>query len=409
MSSLRKNILFNTVLTGAHYAFPLIVYPYVSRVLGVENIGLVGFIDSLATYFILFSMMGISIVGVREIAGCGEDRRLRKQVFMSLLSLHALVTVVAAAGMLVATFTVDQLREHADLMWVSVCKLIFNLFIIEWFYRGIEDFRFITIRSIVIRGLYVVAVFVFVRSETDTYIYYFLTMLVVAVTAIVNILSTGKFMIPEKVSFRVFRFIKPFLILGVYELLMAAYTTLNTAFLGFVSNDTEVGYYTTAVKLISILSGIYISFSGVLLPRMSSFATTGDLYHFNNYFKKTFWIILCFSLPVIVLVEMFTPEVVMLLSGPGYEGAVAPLRIMMPFIAVLGIEQLITVQTLLPMRREKAILCIAFCGAATAILLNLLLVPSLGAIGSAWTWAAAETVILIAASVFLFSTRMKNA
>lgn len=409
MPSIRSNIIYNTILTGAHYAFPLVVYPYVSRVLGVSNIGLVGFIDSLATYFILFSMMGISIAGVREIARCGSDRTRRKQVFYSFLALHGIVTAVALAGMIAATLTVPELHKHSRLMWVGVCKLVFNLFLIEWFYRGIEDFKFITLRSLLIRGLYVVSVFVFVRNEGDTLTYYFLTMLVVVATAAVNMLSSRRFLSAQKVSIMLKPYLRPFLILGVYELLMATYSTLNTAFLGFVSTDTEVGYYTTAVKLISIVSGIYISFSGVLLPRMSALAARGDTSTFKTYLTRTFKIILGFSIPVIVLIEIFAPQVVMLLSGPGYEGATTPLRIMIPFIAVLGIEQLMTVQTLLPMGRERSILIIAGCGAVTAIILNILLVPELGAIGSACAWGFSELTILSSALFFLFSPRFKTA
>lgn len=405
MSTIRRNIIYNTILTGAHYVFPLIVYPYVSRVLGVSNIGLVGFIDSIATWFILFSMMGISTVGVREIARCGDDSLRRKQVFVSLLSLHALVTAVAVAAMVVVTIGIPKLHAQAPMMWVGVSKLVFNLFLIEWFYRGIEDFRYITYRSLLIRGSYVVAVFLFVNDRADTLTYYILTMLVVVATAIANIWSVGSFLSRRKVKVRIFRFIRPFLFLGAYELLMAAYTTLNTTFLGFVSTDAEVGYFATASKLMSILTGVYISFSSVLLPRMSSLVAEGDMTRFKKYFRRASLIVAGFSLPVIIIIEIFAPEVIMLLSGPGYGGAVTPVRIMMPFLLVMGLEQLISVQTLMPLGLEKSILWIVVAAAVTAVVLAMALVPALGAIGSACVWAAAETVAFIGAVITIKSAR----
>lgn len=399
MASLSKNIFYNTLFTSAHYVFPLIVYPYVSRVLGVSNIGLVGFIDAISTYFILFSMMGISILGVREVAKCGNDLIRRKTVFRSLLSLHAVMTLLSLVVMIVVALTVPELRKQLPMMGVALCKLIFNLFLIEWFYKGLEDFRYITIRAIAVRGCYVVAVFIFVRDPGDTLIYYFLTMLVAAVSSTINIIHTRHFLPKVKVRINLRKYIKPFFFLGAYELLIAAYTTLNTAFLGFVSSDREVGFYATATKVISIITMLYMSFSAVLLPRMSSLVAEGDTVKFRKYFKKTFYITLIFSFPIIILIEVFAPQVIMLLSGPGYEGAILPLRIMIPFLIAVGIEQLITVQTLMPLGRENDILHITMAGAVVGVILNISLVPSLGAVGSALTWSVAESVILILAFI----------
>ena len=406
MADIKRNLFYNTLLTSAYYVFPLIVYPYVSRVLGVSNIGLVGFIDSIATYFILFSMMGISILGVREIARCGDDGKKRKSVLYSLLGLHGLTTVITLCIMAAVTFIVPELRRQLPMMGVGMCKLVFNLFLIEWFYKGLEDFKYITLRSIIIRGLYVVSVFIFVRCANDVLTYYFLTMLVVFVTATVNIAGVKRFISPARVAVSLKQYVKPYFSLGAYELLTTAYTTLNVAFLGFASNDSEVGYYTTATKVIYILTMLYASFSGVLLPRMSSFAAEGNMTGFRKYFRRAFIYVLCFSLPLVAIIEVFAPEVIMLLSGPGYEGAILPLRIMIPFLMVFGIEQLVTVQTLMPMGRDKAILCITLAAAISGIVLNIILVPEMGAVGSAIVWACAETLILIFSSFYMLKFRL---
>lgn len=406
MADIKRNLFYNTLLTSAYYVFPLIVYPYVSRMLGVSNIGLVGFIDSIATYFILFSMMGISILGVREIAKCGEDKRKRKSVLYSLLGLHGLMTFFTLCVMVAVTFAVPELRRQLPMMGVGMCKLVFNLFLIEWFYKGLEDFKYISLRSIIIRGLYVVSVFIFVRSGDDVLTYYVLTMLVVFVTAAVNMVGTRKFLDTGQISISLRKYLKPYFSLGAYELLATAYTTLNVAFLGFVSNDTEVGYYTTATKVIYILTMVYMSFSGVLLPRMSSFAAEGNMSGFRKYFSRAFIYVLCFSLPIVAIIEVFAPEVIMLLSGPGYEGAITPLRIMIPFLMVFGIEQLVTVQTLMPMGKDKTILRITLAAAISGIVLNIILVPQMGAVGSAIVWAGAETLILIFSSYYLLKFRL---
>lgn len=408
MGEIRKNLIYSTILTSAHYVFPLLVYPYVSRVLGVPNIGLVGFIDSIATYFILFSMMGISIVGVREIARRNGDRKGLSDVFFSLLSLHAVTTTVALCVMVAATFCVDELRLHWRMMGVGACKLVFNLFLVEWFYKGIEDFRYITLRSLFIRGAYVFSVFLFVRKAEDTELYYCLTMGVVAVTAVVNMAHAGKFVSCRKTKVALRSFVRPYFSFGIYELLATAYTTFNVAYLGFVSDNTEVGYYVTATKLVWILSSMLTAFTGVMLPRVSRLVAEGDMRQVRKYLRKSIAMICLALIPVITVIDIFAPDVVGLLSGPGYEGAVLPLRIIIPFMLVAALEQLFVVQTLIPLGCDRWVTMLTVIAAFAAVALNIILVGAMGAVGSAVVWGVSET-ILFAGSTALVRSRLSTA
>lgn len=401
MAGITKNLFYSTILTSAHYVFPLLVYPYVSRVLGVDNIGLVSFIDSIATYFILFSMMGISIVGVREVARACGDRDALGAVFRSLLALNGILVVIALAAMVAVTLCVPRLYEHWPMMCVGMSKLIFNLFLIEWFYKGLEEFRYITLRSLAIRGAYVVAVFLFVRDRGDTMVYYALTMSVVAVTAGVNGVRSREWVSWGLRPADLRRHAGPFFSFGVYALLSTAYTTLNVAWLGFVCDDREVGYYSTAMKLVSIIQSLFAAFTGVMLPRMSALAAEGDMERFRKYLRRGIMLILGVTLPVVAVVVWAAPEVVWLLSGAGYGGAVTPVRIMMPFVTVVGVEQLLTMQALVPLGRDRAVFYVTAVAALVGLALNILLVDDMGAVGSAIVWAASETLLLLGALVAL--------
>ena len=141
--SLSKNFIYSCVLTISTYVFPLLVYPYVSRVLGLSNIGIVNFVDNLINYFVLISMMGITTVGVREIAATQEDKTKLNKTFNSLFALTAITTFVSIILLISVMFIVDELSQFQDLIYIGAIKLIFNLFLIEWFFIGIEDFRFI--------------------------------------------------------------------------------------------------------------------------------------------------------------------------------------------------------------------------------------------------------------------------
>ena len=403
MGTVKKNVAYSTLLAGANYAFPLAVYPYVSRVLGVENVGVVGFVDSLATYFILFSMMGISILGAREVARVrgarGEGRGtsnadLRKSVW-GLQTIHAVMTVVCLVGMLVMSLTVSELRDKLPMLCIGMSKLVLNLFLMEWFWQGMEDFRYITVRTVAVKAVYVAAVFILVRGEHATLIYYFLTMLVVAAIACVNMANVGKYVGWRPTAGYWRRYVGPYFLLGVYSLLTTAYTTFNGVFLGFTGQEAEMGYYAVTAKLFQIIITLFGAVTTVMMPRLSALLVGERREEFRRYVSRSAVAIVALSLPVIAVGEVFAPEIIMLLSGPGYEGAVPLVRLVMPFLLVFGMEQLLVVQVLMPTGRERAITVNAGVAAAVGIALNIVLVPKLLAMGSAIVWVTSETVILL--------------
>ena len=405
----RSGLMWSAMLTGATYVFPLIVYPYVSRVLGVADIGLVGFIDSVVTWFILISMMGISILGIRETAKAQGSPESLGRVLTGLLAVNGVMTLVCLVAMASVTVAVPQLREHWRLMGGGMCKLMFNLLIVEWFWRGIGEFRYITVRTVVVRAAYVVAVFLTVKGPDDTLLYYFLTMTVVAVTAAVNMWRTRRHaaLTRRLVSFRRLaeearRHARSFFSLGTYMLLTAFYTTLNVVILGFVSTDTEVGYYSTAVKLFSIFLALITALGMAVMPRTSVLASQGRRDVIRRDSVRYVRVLICAAVLVSVLGVVFAPEAVMLLCGPGYDGAVLPVRIIFPFIAVFGMEQLLVMQILTPLGRDRAVNRNSLVAAAAGVVLNALLVPRFGAAGSAVVWVACETIVM---SLSIFSVR----
>ena len=401
MRSIKENFLYSFILTGANYIFPLIVYPYIMRVLGVGGIGLCDFVDSIINYFILFSMMGMSIVGIREIAACKEDSAKLTRTFNSLLTVNAIATLVALIALVVATFAVAKLREHTDMMAFGMVKLVANLFLFEWFYKGVEDFRFVTIRSIVVRTLFVIAVFAFVHTPEDVGLYYFLTVMIVVVNALVNVKYLRRF-VRVSFSFRDAKlFLSPFLLTGCYMLLTSMYTTFNTAYLGFVSSDVEVGYYSVSARLFTVLLSVYTAFTGVMLPRMSSLLAQGENVRFKELIGKSVDILMCFAIPIVIFSELLTPEIIRLISGPGYEGAILPMRIIMPLVFVIGYEQILVNQALMPLKKDRVIMVNSIVGAVLGVSLNLALVGCIYATGSAIVWCSSEVAILILSQIFV--------
>lgn len=399
---IKKNVIYTSFLTTSNYIFPLIVYPYVARVLGVTNIGLCNFVDNLINYFILISMMGINIMGNRQVAAEKADRISLDRTYSKLFSLNAVTTSVALGILIGAIYIIPTLKENKELMWFGAIKLVSNFMLIEWFYKGLEDFKYITMRTIFVKCLYVASIFIFIHRAEDYPIYYLLTVLMVAVNAIINTFHARKF---ASFKFKYISFkgiVKPFFMLGTYMIVTSFCTTFNTVFLGFVTDDTQVGYYTTATKLYSILLAFFTGVTSVMLPRMSNLISQGKHEEFRNFLNSTSKLLIAFSIPVILVAVIFAPQIIYLIAGPGYEGAITPMRIIMPLMLIIGFEQILVIQGLMPLKADKAIMINSSIGAAVSITLNIILVKHLQCVGSAICWISSETTILILSQLAMY-------
>lgn len=393
-TSIKGNFAYSSILTVANYLFPLIIYPYVSRVLGVTNIGICNFVDSIVNYFILFSTLGISYVGIREVSASKGSQESLNSVFSTMVLINAAMTLFAVIIYIIVLTTVPALQNYHRLLYYGIFKLVFNFLLFEWFYKGLEDFKYITIRSICVRTLYVILVFILVRDEDDSGIYYLLGSITVIINAIINSVYSKKFTHFTLRNIQLKRYIKPLIIIGIYIVLTSMYTSFNVTYLGFVSGDREVGYYSTSVKIYSIILAFFTAFTGVMLPRISHLISEGKMDAVKLYFSKSIDVLLLFSLPSIVFCIVCAPQIVMLISGAGYEGAILPMRIVMPLILVIGYEQVLVYQLLMPAKQDNFIFRNSLFGAVVGVLLNIILVKSLGSVGSAVVWVASELIVL---------------
>ncbi len=397
MPSIKKNFFYNGLLTVANYLFPLITYPYVSRVLGVSNIGICNFVDSIVNYFILFSMMGVAIVGVREIAAVREDREARNRVFSDLIALNGLTSGLAAVALAAAIFVVPALAEYRSLLWIGVVKILANFLCMDWLFQGMEEFKYITNRTILVKFLYVAGVFLLVRKPEDYPVYYLLLTLMVVLNAGINLSYARRFVSFRKQEVDWARHVRPFFTMGLYMFLTSMYTTFNVTYLGFVSDTVQVGYYTSATKVFSMVIALFTAFTTVMLPRMSAVLSEGRKDEFLGLVSKTFRILFIVGVPVILLLLVGAGDVIRILSGKGYEGAVVPMRIVAPLILVIGMEQILVVQVMMPMKMDRAVFVNSAVGAGVGILLNLLLVRFMLAQGSAIVWVVSELSVFLCA------------
>lgn len=395
-SSIKKNFAYKSALTISTYLMNFITFPYISRVLGVDRIGLVSFVDNAVNYFLLFATMGVAILGVREIATVKENKDECNRVYSNILGMNFLFTIAALIIYFAFIFFVTDFSRYKELFYIGSAKILFTSFLVEWYFTGIENFRYITIRSLVIKLLYILAVFIFVRAKDDYTLYFALTVSVVIVNAIINMVYIRNFVSLIECEFFSKRYIKQNFSLGIYSIMTSMYLTFNVMFLGFCSTNTEVGYYTTAFKLYSVILGFFTAFTNVMLPRMSSLLAKGEKEMFQKLIDKSFEAMCTFSIPLILCSIVMAPQIIYILSGSGYEGAVLPMRIIMPAILFVGVAQVLAIQILLPMKKDKVLFIASILGAFVSLLINIFIVPHMRSIGSAIVLLCAESVVTLA-------------
>lgn len=399
---LKKNILYSGFLTTSLYIFQFITYPYVARVLGVTNIGICNYVQSIVQYFCLFSMLGITTLGVREIAKCKGDREKLNQTFSQLFTLNMSFTLTVLAIYIVAIITVPQLAPYKSLLYIGASQILFGTFAVEWLFRGLEDFKYITVRTMIVRSAYVASIFLFVHNSDDYLIYFLIYSGMIIANGVINWSYSKRFV---RFSFQpialVTKHLHSLLFLGSQLILTSLYTTFNTIYLGMTCGDTQVGYYTTATKIENIILALYSSFTLVMMPRVSALMESNSTEGIKRIMQISLNLLFAFVFPCIFFSEFYAEELVYLVAGAGYEGAVLPMRIVMPLMLIVGLEQILIIQILMPSRADREVFINSIIGASCSIILNILVVSQLGSIGSAIVWIISEFAVMTMALYYV--------
>ena len=387
--SVGKNFFYNSAITVSNYIVGFLVFPYISRVLGVSNIGIIGFVDNVIGYFLLFSVLGLNTVGIREIAS-QKTKEDTSRVFFQLLSFVILAMFVALLFYLLAILFVPTFSDYKKFFLIGLFKLMLTPLLMEWLYAGKQDFKYISIRTIIIRGIYLISIFVFVRHEDDVVIYYCLTAFTILLNWLVNTYSLRKYVDLRLFRFEPFVYAKPIMKLGVFAIITSLYSSFNVICLGKVSTFFQVGLYCTAIKLYDLIMNVFRAYTSVVMPQMSQFVSNHDSKSFHDLSNKSFEVLFSFSIPLSVITFILSPMIIQIIAGHDFLGAAMPMRIVMPILIIAGINQCVGVQVLMPMKKDNVLLVTASIAAFVGIVSNLLLDIKLGAVGAAITILLSE-------------------
>lgn len=401
--SVKYNFIMNFLLTATNLIFPLITFPYVTRILQASGTGAVSFATSVASYFAMVASLGIPTYGVRACAKVRDDKAALTKVAHEVFIINAVMTMISIFIFVLSIYLVPQFREEKMLFYINAVGILLNLFGMNWLYQALEQYDYITIRSIAVKVLSVVLMFALVHEKSDYVIYGAIGVFAAAGSNVLNLIRSRRYISfrPQR-GYEFGRHIKPILMLFAQSVVVSVYTNLDMVMLGFMKDNSVVGLYTTAVKVKTILVSLVSSLGSVLLPRMSHIVKQGDREQFNALTKKALDVTLMMAVPLTVYFCMYARDSILLLAGEGFLDATLAMQIITVAVVPIGLTGVLGVQVLISLEREKYVLYSVTAGAVADLLLNLVFIPGYGAAGAAFATMIAEFLVLF---VQLYYTR----
>ena len=393
--SLKLNFVMNAALTMSSIIFPIVTFPYVSRILMPSGTGRVTFATSLISYFSIFAQLGIPTYGIRACAQVRDDRAKLSKTVHELLIINLIMSFFVYIFLGVALVTVPRLFEDRILYIIISSTILLNVIGMEWLYKGLEKYSYITIRSIIFKFIALIAMFVFVHKKDDYIIYGAISIFAASASNILNIIHARKYIDFSFIGhYDLRKHLKAVLVFFAMSCATTIYTNLDTVMLGFMKSDIDVGYYNAAVKIKVILVQVVASLGGVLLPRCSYYVEKGMWAEFKRICSKALNFVVVIALPLSVYFIIYAQDAIVFLSGAEYLGAIFPMKIIMPTLLFIGITNILGLQILVPLGKERIVLYSEIAGAITDLLLNIILIPKFGASGAAMGTLVAEFVVL---------------
>lgn len=402
IKSIKFNFIMNFILTVSNFLFPLITFPYVSRVLLPEGTGKVAFALSIVSYFTIFASFGVATYGIRAVAQVRDDKERLSKTMHELLFINIISMTIVYVALAIAILVVPKFAMEKELFWVTSLFILFTIIGIEWLYKGLEKYQYITIRTIIFKIASLFLVFLFVKEKSDYIIFAFISIFAIVGSGVLNLINSRKlinYTLYSEYEFK--KHLKPMFVLFLTSMAIAIYTSLDEGLLGLLSSPEQVGYYNAAVRVKGILFTLITSLGVVLLPRLSYYVENHMETEFHEALAKSTNFIIVIAASVVIFFTLFAKETILILAGENYVASIIPLQIVVWALILSAITNILGIQILLPLKKDKQLLFSVLCAATVDVIANFLLVPKLAAVGTALSVIAAELSVLIVQIIIL--------
>lgn len=393
--SIKINAILNVVRTLMKIIFPLITFPYISRVIGATNYGKVNFGSSIINFFLLIASLGITTYAIREGSKLRNDKE-KFEIFASqMFTINIITSVISYVTLLVVYLFWPKLSDYSMLILVQSFIIVSTALGVEWIYSIYEDYLYITIRGIFVQILSLILLFVLVKNENDYLMYAAVIVFANGGANLYNFYRAKKNINIHLVKkMNLFAHLKPMIILFFSNLTISLYVDSDTIMLGTMHNNYVVGIYSMAGKVYSILKQIIAAVITVVLPRLALYKGNNNEAYVKLIEKLTCLMILL-TVPLSVGVSLLSEEIIMIVSGADNIGAAIPLSILSIAIPFSALSIIYGNGVLLINNGENKILISTLIGAVINIGLNLSLIPSFAENAAAFTTLTSEIIVVL--------------
>ena len=401
-----KNYFLSVANTVIGLVIPIITFPYLSRVLGPDNIGIVNFVKSYAYYFMHIANFGMLSYAVREIARVRDDKEKVEKLGNELFNINFFFSLISGILYLLISFAGPRFRENF-ILYVFYSITIFTDFLtLGWIFQAYDDYKFTTVRSLAVRILSLIAVFIFVKKESDYWIY----MIIISLSEMGSRFSGLIYAKNKFLNFKIRRnflnfstHFKSLLTLFTFRIVNGISSNLDKIMLGFFLTYYEVGIYSSGVKFILLLIPLIETVGIVLFPKITIAAKDNEEVYLKNL-NLNYRIILLLGIPMTVGMFLVSPELMLLFAGKQFTGSIIVSRIMSVIILICPIGDLLGSKTLLIYNKEKWLLICSIIIAVCNIVFNAVGIPLFGITGAC---AASVLCYLIAViSRYIFTRKI---
>ena len=403
--SVKNSVFYNVLLAISQVFFPLITFPYLARTLGPEHVGVLNFAESIAKYFVMLAALGIPIYGIREIAKVQNELKARTKIFAEIFTINLICTLGLSFLFLAAVFFIPQLNNEKVLFYWTIAYFFFQVFYLEWFFNGMNQFKFIAIRQFVIRFFFIIFVFVLIKSQFDYVNYMRMQFGLSVLLAVINFNNLSIHISLNKETFSnldLRKHIKPLLYIFLTIFSISIYFSLDTILLGFLANNESVGYYSTALKLNKLIIAVFGAVTVAIFPSLINLYHSQQIEKFRELIRQVFFVLVSLSIPAIVIFISCAKEIVHVLFSQNFDRSILPLQITAPLILIVSLSSIFGFQVLSALAKDRQILYSAIIGMSVSVVLSILLVPSLMEVGEAITILVTELSVSVS---FIYFTK----
>ncbi|HHP1053177.1 oligosaccharide flippase family protein [Bacillus cereus group sp. BfR-BA-01354] len=393
MKKLTSNYIFVLLYNLITIITPLFTTPYVSRVLGPNNIGVDAYVNSIVQIFLVFILLNIGVYGRKQIASA-RTKELLHEEFCSIYSVQFMTTIIV---MFFYFLYVNQVSNFQDIFLLYGITLLATGLDIAWYFIGLEKVKQIMIRNILVRLLSIISIFLFVKNKDDLWIFVLINSAALFAGQVVTWGSIFKELKQIRLTFKgIKKHIGPILTLSIVPCVSMLYLSINKVFLGKMADSVDVGFYNQAYKLIIICLGFINALSTVIMPKMVQHYSNGEEAEYRKLITFSVNYLFFTTLPLTVLLILLANLLVPIFLGTAFTPASNILITLAPVLILTGLTDIFGVQILLIRERNRAYAISVIFGAIIGVGVNALLLPHLKSIGT-----AVAHVISILASLLL--------